>query len=68
MPAPHFALPGDVLLFRWKPHLTAKHCAVLVAPRRIVHAYDAAGQVVESNVAREWKERIAGVFAFPWAF
>jgi NlpC/P60 family putative phage cell wall peptidase len=76
VPAPHLALPGDVLLFRWKPHLPAKHCAVLVAgsvaPRagqagRIVHAYDAAGQVTESNVASEWEARIAGVFAFPGA-
>jgi len=67
VPEPFLALPGDVLLFRWKPHLPAKHCAILVADRRIVHAYDAAGRVAESNVARDWEERIAGVFAFPGA-
>lgn len=58
-------LPGDVLLFRWRPHLPAKHCAVLSAPGRIIHAYDAAGKVAEVNLAAAWRERIAGVFSFP---
>lgn len=61
------ALPGDVLLFRWRPDLPAKHCAILVAPERIVHAYDAAGAVTESSLVPAWKNRIAGVFAFPGA-
>src|SRR5262249_34485729 len=33
------ASAGDVLLFRWRPALPMKHCAILVAPSRIVHAY-----------------------------
>lgn len=80
LPAVHLALPGDLLLFRWKPHLPAKHCAVLVerfsdlsppgrAPTRlrgrIVHAYDAAGRVTECNLAAEWQVRIAAAFAWP---
>lgn len=58
------AQPGDVLVFRWRPHLPAKHCGILVAHDRLVHAYQAAGKVTESDVSH-WKKRIAGVFAFP---
>lgn len=58
------AQPGDVLVFRWRPHLPAKHCGILAAPDRLVHAYQAAGKVTESNVSH-WRKRIAGVFAFP---
>lgn len=58
------ALPGDVLVFRWRPHLPAKHCGILVTPDRIVHAYQAAGKVTESDVSH-WTKRIVGVFAFP---
>ena len=31
--------PGDLLLFRWRPHLPAKHAGILVEPDRFVHAY-----------------------------
>lgn len=65
VPAPCAPLPGDVLLFRWRPHLPAKHCAVLSEPGRIVHAYDAAGRVCEVNLAREWAERHVATFSFP---
>lgn len=79
LPAVHLALPGDLLLFRWKSHLPAKHCAVLVerfsdlSPPgrtpllrgRIVHAYDAAGRVTECNLAAEWQVRIAAAFTWP---
>jgi len=58
------AQPGDVLVFRWRPHLPAKHCGILVTPTRIVHAYQAAGKVAESDVSH-WRKRIAGVFAVP---
>jgi NlpC/P60 family putative phage cell wall peptidase len=56
--------PGDVLVFRWRPHLPAKHCGILVTPDRMVHAYEAAGLVAESAIAH-WLPRLAGVFAFP---
>ena len=29
-----------MLLFRWRPHLPAKHAAILSAPGRMIHAYD----------------------------
>ena len=57
--------PGDVLLFRWRVRLPMKHCAILVEPGRIVHAYDAAGAVVETALAFHWHKMVAAAFAFP---
>jgi NlpC/P60 family putative phage cell wall peptidase len=57
--------PGDVILFRWRPHLPSKHLGILVAPDRMVHAYDAAGKVAEGNLAAAWRRKISAVFAFP---
>lgn len=58
------ARPGDVLLFRWRPNLPMKHCALLVAPSRIIHAYDAAGAVAETDLAEAWQRQLAAAFAF----
>lgn len=56
--------PGDILLFRWRRHLPAKHAGILTASSRFVHAYE--GQaVVASALAPQWRRRIAGIFAFP---
>ncbi|TBW40981.1 peptidase P60 [Siculibacillus lacustris] len=57
-------LPGDVLLFRWRPDLPAKHAGILGAPDRFVHAYDGAA-VVESPLGPWWRRRLAAAFAFP---
>ena len=55
---------GDLLLFRWRPHLPAKHAGILVGQERFVHAYE--GMAVSlSALAPQWRKRIAGVFAFP---
>jgi len=35
-------LSGDVLLFRWRAGLAAKHAAIVTAPDRMVHAHDGA--------------------------
>jgi len=60
-------LAGDVLLFRWRPHLPAKHAGILVEQNMFVHAYQ--GSTVSlSELAPQWKRRIAGVFAFPDPF
>ena len=32
--------PGDVLLFRWKPHLPAKHAGIATTATTMVHAQD----------------------------
>jgi NlpC/P60 family putative phage cell wall peptidase len=58
------ARPGDVLLFRYRAHLPAKHLAVAAGPDRMIHAYDGAA-VAETVIGQWWRRRIAGVFAFP---
>ena len=55
---------GDLLLFRWRPHLPAKHAGILVEPGRFVHAYEGASVTVSALVP-QWRRRIAGVFSFP---
>lgn len=62
--ATHDAQPGDVLLFRWRPLLPAKHAAILVTPDRMIHAYDGAA-VAEVHFAPFWRRRIAFAFRFP---
>lgn len=57
-------LPGDVLLFRWRMHLPAKHCAILVSEERMVHAHDGAA-VAEIYFASWWRRRLAYAFRFP---
>ena len=57
------ALAGDVVLFRWRAHLPAKHAAILTGPDRMVHAQDHAG-VAEVALGAWWRRRMA--FAFQW--
>jgi len=57
-------MPGDVLLFRWRAYLPAKHAAILVAADRIVHAHDGAA-VAEVYFASFWRRRLAFAFRFP---
>jgi NlpC/P60 family putative phage cell wall peptidase len=58
------ALPGDVLVFRWRRSVVAKHLGILAAPGRLIHAWERAG-VVEVALARGWSARLAAVFRFP---
>ncbi len=59
---------GDVLLFRWREHLPAKHAAIVTraegGPDKIVHAHDGAA-VAEVALAPWWRRRIAYAFRFP---
>lgn len=55
---------GDVLLFRWRAHLPAKHAAIAVAPMRMVHAQEGA-RVCEVAITGWWRRHLAGAFAFP---
>jgi NlpC/P60 family putative phage cell wall peptidase len=57
-------LPGDVLLFRWRAGLVAKHAAIATAPDLMVHAHEAAA-VAEVALAPWWRRRLAFVFRFP---
>jgi NlpC/P60 family putative phage cell wall peptidase len=55
--------PGDILLFRWRAHLPAKHCAILVSDERMIHAHDGAA-VAEVYFASWWRRRLAYAFRF----
>jgi NlpC/P60 family putative phage cell wall peptidase len=55
---------GDLLLFRWRPNVPAKHAGILVADDRFIHAYQG-HSVMVSALVPHWRRRIAGVFAFP---
>lgn len=55
---------GDVLLFRWRDNLAAKHMAIVSAPELMVHAHDGAC-VAEVALAPWWRRRIAYAFRFP---
>lgn len=57
-------VPGDVLLFRWKPHLPAKHAAIAASPDRMIHAHDGLS-VCEVSLSPWWRKRLAFVFRFP---
>lgn len=58
------AVAGDLILFRWRENLPAKHVAILVTPDRFVHAYEGSAVVVSALVP-QWRKRIAAAFAFP---
>ncbi len=55
---------GDILLFRWKPHLPAKHAGIATGPADMVHAQDGA-VVAEIALSPWWTRRLAFVFRFP---
>jgi NlpC/P60 family putative phage cell wall peptidase len=59
--------PGDVLLFRWRLGLPAKHCAIAVSHDTMIHAHDGAC-VCEVSITPWWRRRIAYAFAFPATF
>jgi NlpC/P60 family putative phage cell wall peptidase len=56
--------PGDVLLFRWRANLPAKHAAIVVSADTMVHAHDGAA-VAEVAIAPWWRRRLAYAFKFP---
>lgn len=58
------ARPGDLLVFRWRPHHAAKHLGILVSDGRFLHAYEGHAVMVSALIP-QWRRRIAGVFAFP---
>jgi NlpC/P60 family putative phage cell wall peptidase len=55
---------GDVLLFRWRAGLPAKHAALVTAPGLMVHAH-AGAAVAEVAIAPWWRRRLAFAFRFP---
>ncbi len=57
---------GDLLIFRWRPHVPAKHLAIATAPGRMIHAHDGA-EVAEVAITPFWRRKIAYRFSFPGA-
>lgn len=65
VPVAHDAFaPGDVLLFRWRAHLPAKHAAIVTARDLMVHAHDGAA-VTEVAITPWWRRRLACALRFP---
>lgn len=62
--APSAIEPGDVLLFRWRAGLVAKHAAILSGNDTMIHAHDCAA-VAEVAFAPWWRRRLAYAFRFP---
>lgn len=55
---------GDVLLFRWRDGLPAKHCGIALGAGRFIHAHDGIA-VAEVSLPPAWQRRLAGRFLFP---
>lgn len=58
------ATTGDLVLFRWRDGLPAKHAAILIAPDRFLHAHDGAA-VAPASFSPWWRRRLAFAFSFP---
>ena len=56
--------PGDVLLFRLRPTGPARHCGILSAPDRMIHAWSGHA-VAEVPFAPPWQRRHSHTFRFP---
>jgi len=61
---PHLFDEGDVLLFRWKAHLPAKHAGFATGRRSMIHAQEGA-RVSEVALSAWWLSRLAFAFRFP---
>ena len=58
--------PGDVLIFRLRPGMVAKHAAIISTPQKMIHAIEGA-PVCEVVLSDWWRRHIAGVYSFPGA-
>jgi NlpC/P60 family putative phage cell wall peptidase len=58
------ARPGDMLVFRWRRHLPAKHLGIAARSSMLIHAYEG-HSVALSPLVPAWRSRIAAAFIFP---
>jgi len=58
------AQTGALILFRMRAGAVAKHCGILAAPDRFIHAYEHTG-VIEEALSAAWRRRVAFAFLFP---
>lgn len=57
--------PARILVFRLNGAPWPRHCAIVTAPDRIVHAQERLG-VIEAPLTAGWRRRIAGAWTFPF--
>jgi NlpC/P60 family putative phage cell wall peptidase len=57
-------MPGDVLLFRWRGHLPAKHAGIASDDGHMIHAQEGAA-VTEIALSQWWLRHLAFAFRFP---
>jgi NlpC/P60 family putative phage cell wall peptidase len=55
---------GDILLFRWRPHLPAKHAGIATSRGAMVHAQEHAA-VLEIPLSGWWLRHLASAYRFP---
>lgn len=58
------AQAGDVVIFRWRQAMPAKHAAILSGRHKMIHAIEGA-RVSEVALSPWWRRRLAGAFKFP---
>ncbi len=56
--------PGQVVLFRLRRALEPRHCGIMSAPDRFIHAQEGLG-VVEAALGESWRARVFASFDFP---
>jgi NlpC/P60 family putative phage cell wall peptidase len=61
---PHHAQAADVLLFRWRANMPAKHCAIATPRDAMIHAHDGAC-VSEVALSPWWRRHLSHAFRFP---
>ena len=54
---------GDVLMFRWRDHLPAKHIGIATSKTTMIHAHE--GAVVAEIALAPWRSRLCYAFRFP---
>ncbi|VAV95965.1 Gene Transfer Agent NlpC/P60 family peptidase [hydrothermal vent metagenome] len=52
---------GDLLVFRWRPHVPAKHLAIVVSTTTMIHAQQGAA-VCEVPISNWWRRHLAYAF------
>ena len=55
---------GDVLLFRFREHLPAKHLGIATSTTHMIHAH-AGACVAEVAIGPHWRKTLVAAFAFP---
>ena len=56
--------PGDVVIFRWRTGLVAKHAAIISQREKMIHAMEGT-PVSEVTFSPWWRRHVAGAFSFP---